>query len=135
MRLELSRKTHLALLALRVLERSEAQMKGVDVATSIGTTVQFLPQIMAPLVGSGWVASEPGPRGGYRLTQGLGTLYLLEVIEAVEGQTDEGRCVLRDAPCSSVDECALHEPWQQARAALLSELARTSVAEHPVEAA
>jgi len=120
---------------MHALGRPGAQMKGVDIAEAIGTTPQFIPQVMAPLVGSGWVASEPGPRGGYRLVLELHELSLLEVIEAVEGPLDDEMCVLRGTSCPGVEECELHEPWQQARDALLSQLAQTSVAEEPGAAA
>jgi len=135
MRLDLSRKTHLALRAMRALERSGEQVKGVDIASSIETTPQYLLQVMAPLVAAGWIASEPGPRGGYRLTQDLEVLSLLDVIEAVEGPLAEGRCVLRDTPCPNAEECQLHEPWQQARDALVDQLAQTPVTEEAGEAA
>lgn len=133
MRLDLSRKTLLALRALRALDRSGAQMKGVAIAASIATTPQFLLHVMTPLVGAGWVASEPGPRGGYRLVQELKAVSLLDVIEAVEGPATEGRCVLRGTLCRSAEECELHEPWEQAREALLSQLAQTFI--EPGEAA
>lgn len=129
MRLDISRKTHLALRAMRALERSGDQVKGADIAASIETTPQFLLQVMAPLVAMGWIASEPGPRGGYRLARDLDTIALLDVIEVVEGPLVEGRCVLRDAPCPSADQCGLHEPWQQARDALLAQLAQIPVGE------
>jgi Rrf2 family iron-sulfur cluster assembly transcriptional regulator len=51
------------------------------------------------------------------------------VIEAIEGPTDAGRCVLVDRPCDEHGTCALHVAWMRARAQLLAELGRTSVAE------
>jgi DNA-binding IscR family transcriptional regulator len=50
------------------------------------------------------------------------------VIEAVEGGLDQTTCVLRGAPCPATDHCALHDSWQRARGALLTELGATSVA-------
>ena len=56
-------------------------------------------------------------------------LSVLAVIEAIEGPTDSGRCVLADRPCNTSGTCALHVPWLRARAQLLRELDGTSVAE------
>ena len=50
------------------------------------------------------------------------------VIEAIEGPSDAGRCVLEDRPCGGADPCALHQPWQRARTQLLDELSNSSLA-------
>ncbi len=59
----------------------------------------------------------------------LGSVSVFAVIEAIEGPTDSGRCVLADRPCNDAGTCALHVPWLRARAQLLRELDATSVAE------
>jgi DNA-binding IscR family transcriptional regulator len=64
----LNRRTDLALLALRQLSLQDEPLGGGALAEAIGTTVSFLPQVMAPLIKGGWVASDRGPGGGYRLT-------------------------------------------------------------------
>ena len=51
-----------------------------------------------------------------------------DVIEAVEGPSESGRCVLEDRPCAGGNQCALHIPWSRARAQLVAELARTPLA-------
>lgn len=124
MRLELTKKTDLAIQAIQYLcEVSDhALVSGADVAAEIGTTTNFLPQIMTVLVRHGWVASTPGRSGGYRLVEEPDQISVLAIIEAVEGPTVTGRCVLRGAPCPVTATCALHAPWNQARDALLSEL-------------
>ena len=45
------------------------------------------------------------------------------------GLTVTGRCVLVDRPCGQTDLCALHLPWARARAGLLDELGRISLAD------
>lgn len=42
--------------------------------------------------------SEPGPTGGYVVTIDLADVCVLDVIEAVDGPTATGRCVLEDRP-------------------------------------
>jgi Rrf2 family iron-sulfur cluster assembly transcriptional regulator len=126
-RLEVTRKTDLALRALLVLGRQAARAKAAALAASIGSTVGFVPQVVAPLVQRGWVRSDPGPTGGYVLSADLAQVSVLDVIEAVEGPTVSGRCVLVDGPCSDADPCALHVPWSRARDQLLAELAAAPV--------
>ncbi len=131
MRLELSSRTDVALRALRYLDDAGERRSNADVAAAIGASPQYLPQVMAPLVRSGWVRSARGPGGGYRLHADLGRLTLRQLIEAVEGPTEDGRCVLEDALCPQYEQCALHVPWQRARAALLAELERASLRAGP----
>jgi Rrf2 family iron-sulfur cluster assembly transcriptional regulator len=121
MRLELQRKTDLAIRALTSLEGG--RMKGPDLADAIGTTPAFVAHVMTPLVQRGWVQSEPGPTGGYRRVLDLESVSMLDVIEAVEGPTVTGKCVLRGGPCITDENCALHDAWMRARTALLDELA------------
>jgi Rrf2 family protein len=128
MRLELSRRTDLAIRALRRLAVKGERIKRPDLATATGTTPDFLARVMAPLVRAGWVASEPGRNGGYTLTAGLSAVSVLQVIEVSEGLPEAGRCVLRGGPCPAVAPCALHDAWIEARDALLERLNATPVA-------
>jgi len=125
MRLEVTRKADLATRVLLELSTRDVRAKSADLADAVGTTPGFLTQVVAPLAGRGWVDSEPGPTGGYRATVALDQLSVLDVIEAVEGPSESGRCVLADRPCAGDGQCALHVPWSRARAQLVSELART----------
>jgi Rrf2 family iron-sulfur cluster assembly transcriptional regulator len=133
MRLEITRRSDLATRALRELARTGERTKASVLAELVGTTPGFLSQAMTPLVTRGWARSEPGPTGGYTALVDPAELTVLEVIEAVEGTTDTGRCVLEDRPCSGDEACALHRPWSSARALLLKELAGTPLASLPAK--
>lgn len=104
-------------------------MTGAALAGEIGTTLQFLPQVIAPLIRAGWVDSERGPRGGYRAQEALESIPLLELIEATEGEIDNGRCVLRDGPCPGSETCPVHIAWMSARDVLLEKLSELSIAQ------
>lgn len=127
MRLELLKKTELALRALLDLEdhADAGPTKGATLAAQLGTTVAYLPQVMRPLVQAGWVESDPGPQGGYRITGDVSSISLLMLIEMMEGPTRDDRCVLRGTPCPAVNVCAMHGAWARARDALLAELDET----------
>ena len=114
---------------MQVLAGADGRVKGPALADAVGSTSGFLSHVVNPLVRQGWVRSDPGPSGGYSLVVALGEVSVLAVIEAVEGPTVSGRCVLADRPCEQTGTCALHVPWMRARALLLSELAATSVAD------
>jgi Rrf2 family protein len=127
MRLELSRRTDLALRALRHLERVGSRVKRPDLASAVGTTPDFLAQVMGPVVKAGWAASEPGRSGGYEIVVGTNDVSVLQLIEAMEGAPEDGQCVLGRGRCEVEGRCALHDAWTRARGALLEELNQTPV--------
>lgn len=125
MRLEITRRADLATRALLDLLDEGQRTKSVLLAGRLGTTSGFLSQVMAPLVANGWVQSEPGPAGGYTASLDPHAVDVLQIIEAVEGPTETGRCVMEDRACSRGTLCALHRPWSDARAQLVGELSAT----------
>lgn len=122
MRLELTRKTDLAIRALRALDGREPWVSRTELAGLVGTTPDFLAQVMGPLVRAGWVESRPGLAGGYVLSVDPREVSVLRLVEEVEGPVNDGRCVLRHIGCPTGDYCALHSAWSSARDALIRQL-------------
>ena len=122
MRLEVTRRSDLAIRALLALHRGADRAKAAALAEEVGTTKGFLTQVMTPLVQQGWVRSEPGPTGGYTAAFDADEVSVLAVIEAIEGPIDTGRCVLEDRACAQAGTCALHRPWSHARGLLVDDL-------------
>lgn len=125
----LSRRTHLALQALKVLSSTGDRISGSVLAGEVGTTIQFLPQVLAPLLKAEWIDSERGPGGGYRAVVSLDSISLLDLIEVTEGEIDNGRCVLRDGPCPGTETCPVHMAWMAAREVLVDRLHTYSVSQ------
>jgi Rrf2 family transcriptional regulator, iron-sulfur cluster assembly transcription factor len=121
-RLEITRRSDLAIRALLALSDGPARTKAAQLAERVGTSKGFLTQVMTPLVQAGWVRSEPGPTGGYVADFEPAEVSVLAVIEAIEGPVDTGLCVLEDRACAQSGICALHRPWSRARDHLLADL-------------
>lgn len=128
MRLEITRRADLAVRAMRELGASPDRLKAQVLAETLDTTPGFVPQVIGPLVKAGWVRSEPGPTGGYVLVVPLDRLSVLDVIEAVDGPTDDGRCVVADTACDGDLPCVMHEAWTRARHELMRTLGSISMA-------
>lgn len=133
MRLEISRRADLAVRALLLLADADGRCKAGELARRLETTVGFVPQVVAPLVQRGWVRSDPGPRGGYSVATDVDQVTVLDVVEAVDGPTDLGHCVVADGPCGGAPHCALHVAWGRAREVLLDELRGVSLEQLAVE--
>lgn len=127
MRLDITRKSDLAVRALCALGANGERIKGSELAERIDTTPTFLPQVLSPLVRRRWIDSTPGPTGGYLLDVDLDDISLLDVIEAVEGPLDHDVCVLDGGHCTEVGHCAVHEAWMVARQQLYRRLDATPI--------
>ena len=129
MRLEITRRADLAVRAMVVLGEAEGLVKASVLAEALDATPGFVPQAVGPLVKAGWVRSEPGPTGGYASSVDLSDVSVLAVIEAVDGATDDGRCVVADRVCDGAAPCSLHAAWAKARNELVGVLGATTLSD------
>ncbi|MFN8040063.1 MAG: Rrf2 family transcriptional regulator [Acidimicrobiales bacterium] len=131
----MTRRADLAVQAMVLLGTSCERWKAGALAEALDTSTGFVPQVLGPLVARGWVVSVPGPRGGYAAAVALADLTVRDVVEAVDGPTDTGRCVVEGRPCAATRPCALHDAWSGARDALLERLDATTLDLLPVRPA
>lgn len=132
MRVTLGRKGDYAVRAVLDLARHTdggRRRKTREIAGATAVPENYLPQILADLVGAGLVVSMPGRDGGYTLARVADGISLLAVIEAVEGAVELTECVLVNGPCGWDSECAVHRFWSAAQDAFRQQLAATSFAD------
>jgi Rrf2 family protein len=99
------------------------------VATDQAIPASFLPLVMGDLVRAGLVDGMVGRRGGYRLAKPATRITLLDVIEAVEGDSRRRVCVLRGGLCTPGGVCDVHSTFALAQDDMLRRLGSTSVAD------
>jgi Rrf2 family transcriptional regulator, iron-sulfur cluster assembly transcription factor len=98
-----------------------------EIAERMDIPVGFLPRVMADLGRAGLVTSTVGRSGGYVLARRASRISLLEVIEAIEGESRRRRCVLRGGPCGLDGHCQVHDVFFAAQDAMLQRFATTSL--------
>jgi Rrf2 family transcriptional regulator, iron-sulfur cluster assembly transcription factor len=125
MRLELTRRGDYAIRAMLALAARSAALpvSAPVIAADTGVPPAFLPQVMADLVHAGLVEARLGRSGGYRLGRLANAISLLEIVEAVEGDSRRRTCVLRGGSCNAQNPCAVHDAFFSAQEALLATLA------------
>jgi Rrf2 family protein len=130
MRLELTRRGDYAVRAMLALAagKSGQVTTGRDIADQMAIPVAFLPRVMADMVAAGLVRSTTGRSGGYVLARSAEEIALLEVIEAVEGDSRRTTCVLRGGPCGQDGHCQVHDVFFAAQDALLERLRGVTLA-------
>jgi Rrf2 family iron-sulfur cluster assembly transcriptional regulator len=131
MRLELTKRGDYAVRAMLALARGSGNglLSARRISDAMGIPVRFLPQVLSDLQRSGLVEASAGRSGGYRLTRDAASISLLEVIEAVEGDSRRRSCVLRGGPCGLDGNCDVHDIFFEGQEALRGTFARSSLAE------
>jgi Rrf2 family transcriptional regulator, iron-sulfur cluster assembly transcription factor len=130
MKLELTKRADYAIRAVVALA-AVAPTERVSVrriAIDQGIPARFLSQVMVDLVGARIVQGAPGRTGGYRLARPAAAITLLEIIEAVEGDSRRQTCVLRSGPCQLDGTCAVHNVFAATQAGMIAELGGTTIA-------
>lgn len=130
MRLEILSRTELTLRVLQTLADGRRR-RAATIADHVGSTAQYVAQLLAPVTRAGWIRSTPGPTGGHELIVDLDDVSVLDLIAAVEGIPDTERCVMADRPCPAPEPCALHDAWIPARDDMTARLAATPLSSLP----
>jgi Rrf2 family protein len=128
-RLELTRRGDYAIRAMLHLARTDApalSAPGIAAATQI--PARFVGQVMGDLARAGLVSARIGRRGGYQLARPAAGISLLQIVEAVEGDTRRKRCVLSQGACTYEHACDVHEFFAAAQDALISRLSESTLA-------
>ena len=130
MRLELTKRADYAIRAVMALAGStDSERLSVRlVAAEQQVPARFLPQVMRDLVRAGLVEGAVGRNGGYRLAKPSDAISLLDIIEAVEGDSRRRVCVLRGGPCAVAGVCDVHAAFAAAQDDMLDRLRGTTVA-------
>jgi Rrf2 family protein len=130
-RIELTRRGDYAVRAMLDLARHDptARRSVREIAAAMAIPVRFLPQVMGDLVRAGLVEAHIGRAGGYRLRRPAATITVLEVVEAIEGDSRRATCVLRGGPCGLDGTCDVHDVFASAQEGLLAPLAATTLAD------
>lgn len=86
--MRLNKKLELGINAVNALKNRTSPTRTADLANEIGTTVNFLEQIMRNLRTAGIVSVKRGPGGGYFLNSERTSVTAFDVAKAVGRLTD-----------------------------------------------
>ena len=130
MRLELTKRADYAIRAVLALGEAgpDARLSVRRIAAERAIPQWFLPRVMADLVAAGLVEGVAGRTGGYRLARPAAEVSLLDVIEAVEGDSRRRICVLRGGPCRLDGVCDVHEVFAAAQDDMIRRFGAATIA-------
>ncbi len=131
MSLIFSRQCEYALQAILYLAlKPPAVMTSIkELAHTLKIPYHFLGKILQDLSRKGLLHSQKGPSGGFSLKRPPEQITLLQIVEAVDGNSLLQKCVLGFSECSGKYPCAVHHRWGGLRDGIHAMLASKSVAE------
>jgi Rrf2 family protein len=117
-----------ALIQLATLAPDEYAM-AKNIAAEGNIPGHFLAKILQDLARDGFLKSNKGPRGGFRLALPAEDLSMLRVIEAVDGAGRYDRCIGGAPECNDRAACGMHDSWKALRSRIIDYLGGTSIAD------
>lgn len=101
--MKLTRKLEIGINAVNVLKSKTGPTKVADMTTDVGTTVNFLEQIMRNLREAGIVSVKRGPGGGYILNKEV-PVTAMQVAEALKSAPVGNKMSLDGTPVGRLNK-------------------------------
>ena len=119
--LKLTKKADYGLIALKHLAlRSEAESASAkDIAATYGIPLPLLSKILQKLARNGFLQSEHGTNGGYRLARDPRKISALEVIRSIDGPIILTSCFTEHGECHHSEKCNVREPLRRVHEGIL----------------
>ena len=131
MRLRFSRTADYGLRATLEVARADGdrRVSRRELSQATGAPFSVLAEPLAALVRADVLAAQAGPHGGYRLAKRADEISVLDVVDAIDGNDREERCVLHEGACSWAGACPFHPVLATAQERFTEVLRSTSLAE------
>lgn len=81
-----------------------------DISHRQGISLSYLEQLFAKLRKADLVASVRGPGGGYQLSRDAKTIFVAQIIDAVNESVDATSCAGK-GDCNDGEQCLTHALW------------------------
>ena len=111
--LKLTRKADYGLISLKHLAVKNGSASAKEIADSYGIPLPLLSKVLQTLARSGFLQSEHGTNGGYRLRRPAGNITALEVIRAIDGPIFLTSCFTEHNDCGLTQTCNVREPLRK----------------------
>jgi len=99
-----------------------------ELAAKIGAPRNYLGKLMRKLARKGFLVSQKGVGGGFRLKKDASCITLWDVLGAVEDTEKWTGCILGKGTCSE-SGCGLHGQWKKLKGSYLKFLKETKLSQ------
>ncbi len=119
--LKLTKKADYGLISLKHLtvNRHKGSASAKELAEAYRIPVPMLAKVLQKLVRDGFLVSEQGTNGGYRLARDPSTITALEVIRSIDGPIILTTCFNAHGDCDLSPQCTVREPLRKVHEGIL----------------
>ena len=120
--LKLTKKADYGLISLKhlALRGRERTASAKEMAETYRIPLPVLSKVLQKLVRDGFLVSEQGTNGGYRLSRDPATITTLEVIRAIDGPIILTTCFTAHGECELSNQCTVREPLRKVHEGILN---------------
>lgn len=128
--LKLTKKADYGLIALKHLAqaREGQSCSAKEIADRYRIPLPLLSKVLQKLAKSGFLESEQGTNGGYRLKRPPEMVSVLEVVRTIDGPIILTSCFSDDNTCDQSSKCSVREPLKKVHESILALLGSISIA-------
>lgn len=127
--LKLTKKADYGLISLKHLAMKHGSASAKEIADSYGIPLPLLSKILQKLVRTGFLKSEHGTNGGYRLKKDPSSITALQVIRAIDGPVFLASCFTESTDCVLSERCNVRGPLRKVHEGIQSLLAGLTIAD------
>ena len=97
------------------------------ITEEIGANEHTTAKILQVLVKAGFIQSVKGPAGGFFVQPGAPPVYLMDVVQLIDGTDFFFKCGLGLKECSENKPCSIHHSFAAARTLLFKEFSTITI--------
>jgi Rrf2 family protein len=129
--LKLTKKADYGLIALKHLAVNLARgsSSAKEIADTYGIPLPLLSKILQKLSKAGFLRSEHGTNGGYKLARGPEEITALEIIKTIDGPIFLTSCFTEHGFCTHSERCSVREPLRRVHEGILRLLSNITISE------
>ncbi len=128
--LKLTKKADYGLIALKHLSIARTgSASAKEIADSYSIPLPLLAKVLQKLAKQGFLRSEQGTNGGYRLAREAARINALEVIRAIDGPIILTNCFTAHGACGLTERCNVREPLRKIHEGILGLLESITIAD------
>jgi Rrf2 family protein len=119
--LKLTKKADYGLISLKhlAMRPGRAASSAKEMAEAYRIPLPILAKVLQRMVKEGFLVSEQGANGGYRLARDPAAITALEVIRAIDGPIILTSCFTDHGVCELTDNCTVREPLRKVHEGIL----------------
>jgi Rrf2 family protein len=133
--LKLTKKADYGLIAMRHLTSVRPRSASAkEIADHYGLPAPVLAKILQMLVRGGYLASEHGSNGGYRLSRPPEEITAFDIVRTIDGPIFLTSCFTENGDCEHHKKCSIRDPLRRIHEGIISLLTKMTMADLATDA-